>query len=182
MLQLTIIGEREEKRLLCDRRKQLATMIVKHCAKECLLWLYSWRNTHTHTHAHAHTYSIKQQLLRLKPKLLHARVELRLSFTQRQAPLATEGKKPQGTSGAKMAMCCMHCDRQSQHSTQRRVVVAFFFFLRYLFPVEPSSSCTQALSTLPATSTNSAGSWLMRRNGFPLHSVAHRAAGRTCRT
>ena len=86
MLQLTIIGEREEKRLLWERRKQLATMIVKHCARDCPLWLYSWGNTHTHTHththAHTHTYSIKQQLLRLKPKLLHARVILWLSFRQ----------------------------------------------------------------------------------------------------
>ena len=29
-------------------------MIVKHCAKECLLWLYSWGNTHTHTCACTH--------------------------------------------------------------------------------------------------------------------------------
>ena len=66
----------------------------------------------------------------------------------------SQRRVPQGASGARMAMCCMRCGRQSRPSTHRRVV----FFLRHFLPVEPSSSCMQALSTLPATSASSAGS------------------------
>lgn len=68
------------------------------------------------------------------------------SRTQDPGRLLSQRQVPQGTSGAKMAMCCIRCDRQSRHSTQRRVV--FFCFeafspcgaeqLMHAGPIHPS--------------------------------------------